>query len=190
MVENESYMECGISKIATWKNMLLIFLMFFSCVGLSWGGAGLQYPEITSLPFAIEKTIAKENEVDVKDAHQLPEGTFKWEGGYISAISFEDSIKNCVVYVFNNESLSLLFSSAPCEFSSGPQIDSSRKTSMPDILYRVKIFLPNRGAMVDEVLAFYFDGERKTYCESRFLGDWYETGNRKIEPDVSDGKCE
>lgn len=159
-------------------------------MGFSWGGVDLRTPEVTTLPVAIEKIISKENEVDVKDVHQFPEGTFKWERGYISAISFEDSIKNCSVYVFNDESLSLLFSGAPCEFSSGPQIDSSRKTSMPDILYRVKIFLPNRGAMVDEVLAFYFDSERKTYCESRFLGDWYEAGNRNVKPDISDGKCE
>jgi len=172
------------------KNMLLIFLMFFSCEGFSWGGTSLKYPEITSLPVAIEKSIAKENEVDVKDVHQLPGGTFEWEGGYISAIVFEDSIKNCSIYVFNKESLSLLFNGAPCEFSSSPEIDSSRKTSMPNILYRVKNFLPNHGVMVEEVVAFYFDTEKKTYCESRSLGGWYEAGNRKIEPDISDGKCE
>ncbi|WP_143492584.1 hypothetical protein [Pseudomonas chlororaphis] len=172
------------------RSIFSIFFLFVSYAGFSWGGADLRTPEVTPLPVAIEQIIAKENEVDVKDVHQFPEGTFKWESGYISAISFEDSIKNCSVYVFNNELLSLLFSGAPCEFSSGPQVDSSRKTSMPDILYRVKVFLPNRGAMVDEVLAFYFDGERKTYCESSFLGDWYEAGNRNIKPDISDGKCE
>ncbi|MGE7958764.1 hypothetical protein ACQKQA_19625 [Pseudomonas sp. NPDC089530] len=172
------------------KNMFSFFFIFFSSVGFSWGDSGLWFPEVSPLPGDIEKLIAKENEVDVKDVHQFPGGTLKWEGGYVSAVVFNDSIKNCAIYVSNSGSLSLLFSGAPCEFFGSPKVNTFRRASMPDILYKVKLFLPNRGAMVDEVLAFYFDDERRTYCESQLLGDWYETGNRSIEPNISDGKCE
>ncbi|WDG81378.1 hypothetical protein PUP68_00295 [Pseudomonas chlororaphis] len=172
------------------KSIFSILFIFFSFVGFSWGDSGLWFPEISHLPVTIEKIIAKENEVDLKDVHQFPNGTLKWEGGYISAIAFDGSTKSCAVYISNSGSLSLLFSGASCEFSGSPKVEILRKASMPDVLYKVKLFLPNRGAMVDEILAFYFDDERKTYCESQLLGDWYETGNRSIEPNISDGKCE
>ncbi|WDG91882.1 hypothetical protein PUP49_00275 [Pseudomonas chlororaphis] len=172
------------------NNIFSILFIFFSSVGFSWGDSGLWAPEVSPLPVTIEKIIAKENEVDLKDINQFPNGTLKWEGGYISAVVFDGSTKNCAIYVSNGRSLSLLFSGTPCEFSGSPKIDTLRKASMPDVLYKVKLFLPSRGTMVDEVLAFYFDEERKTYCESQLLGDWYETGNRSIEPNVSDGKCE
>ncbi|WP_248802170.1 hypothetical protein [Pseudomonas sp. MWU13-2100] len=169
------------------KKIALLLSIFISYMTNSYGSAPA--PEEALLPDTVKEEIAKENEMTVKSIHAFPKGTLKWGDSYISAIVFEDSIKNCSIYIFANDSLSPLFNGAPCEFKGGGEINFSRASAAPDILYRVKLFLPNRGAMVDNLIAFYFDSEKKTYCESQSLASWYETGNKTMKPDLSDGKC-
>ena len=141
------------------------------------------------LPEILLERIATENELKVQDVHVFPKGTLKIDDSYISAIVFEDSIKNCTIYVSAQDTLSALFNGAPCEFKGAPELKFSRATGQPDVLYSIKLFSPNQGAMADEVVAFYFDAGKKSYCESQSLSSWYQTGNKSIKPDLSDGKC-
>ncbi|MGE8147133.1 hypothetical protein ACQKP7_18340 [Pseudomonas frederiksbergensis] len=143
----------------------------------------------SELPNALVEKIASENELKVQDVHVFPQGTLKLQSGYISAIVFEDSIKNCTIYVSAENSLNALFNGAPCEFKGAPELKISRNTEKPDILYSIKLFSPSQGAMADEIVAFYFDTAKKSYCESQSLSSWYQTGNKDMKPDLSDGRC-
>lgn len=163
--------------------LALAAYMCSSCASSSFVGSESVLPE------ALLERIATENELKLQDVHVFPKGTLKINDSYISGIVFEDSIKNCTIYVSAQDTLSALFNGAPCEFKGAPELKFLRGTEQPDVLYRIKLFSPNQGAMADEVIAFYFDTENKSYCESKSLSSWYQTGNKSIKPDLSDRKC-
>jgi hypothetical protein len=171
------------------KKVALALLVLASYMTSSYGSPNIPAPKEALLPDSAKERIAKENEMTLQDVHVLPKGTLAWGDNYISAVIFEDSIKNCSIYVVAQKALFPLFNGAPCEFKGAPEIKFSRDATKPDILYGVKLFLPNRGAMVDEVIAFYFDDEKQLYCESQSLASWYQTENKELKPDLSDGRC-
>ncbi|MHC8405074.1 hypothetical protein [Pseudomonas sp. TMB3-21] len=163
--------------------LALAAYMCSSCASTSWVDSESVLPE------TLLERIATENELKVQDVYVFPEGTLKIDDSYITAIIFEDSINNCTIYVSAQDTLSALFNGAPCEFRGAPELKFLRSTERPDVLYRVKLFSPNQGAMADEVIVFYFDVEKNSYCESQSLSSWYQTGNKTIKPDLTDGKC-
>ncbi|WP_148050951.1 hypothetical protein [Pseudomonas fluorescens] len=171
------------------KEFLLAVFIFGSCVSNSLASSEGEALELVQIPGDLRSEIAKENEIKTDDVHPYAMGTLSWASGYISAVTFEDSIENCSIYVSNGSALSNLFSGAPCEFVGTPRIESSRKVNFPDVLYDVRLFSPTSGAMVDEVIALFFDLEKHTYCVSQSLGSWYQVGNKLIPADLSDGRC-
>jgi len=167
-------------------SLALLALATYMCS--SCASSSLVSPE-SVLPEMQLQQIATENELRVQDVHVFPKGTVKIDSSYISAIIFEDTIKNCAIYVGAEGALSALFNGAPCEFKGAPELNFSRGKKQPDVLYSIKLFSPSQGAMADEVVAFYFDSEKNSYCESQSLSNWYQTGNKNMEPDLSDGRC-
>ncbi|MDR9865926.1 MULTISPECIES: hypothetical protein [Pseudomonas] len=171
------------------KEFLLAVFIFSTCVANSLASSAGQSLELVQMPSDLRAGIAKENEMKDVDVHSYAMGTLSWGGGFISAVTFEDSIKNCSIYVSNGRVLSNLFSGAPCEFVGKPRVESSRKVTSPDVLYNIRLFSPTSGAMADEVIALFFDLEKHTYCVSQSLGSWYQVGNKEIPADLSDGRC-
>ncbi|MBC3205969.1 hypothetical protein HU755_04170 [Pseudomonas sp. SWRI111] len=170
------------------KSLLAVFIVG-TCVASSQASSAGQSLEFVQIPSDLRVEIAKENEMKVDDVHSYAMGTLSWGGGFISAVTFEDSVKNCSIYVSNGKVLSSLFSGAPCEFVGKPRVESSRKVTSPDVLYDIRLFSPTSGAMADDVIALFYDLEKQTYCVSQSLGSWYQVGNKEIPADLSDGRC-
>lgn len=142
-----------------------------------------------NLPKSVLKQIAKQNNLKIRDIHTYPKGILKIEGGYIAAVIYAGPVKSCAIYVSLNDKLLQIFNGAPCEFATTPKSTFLRKKNKPDILYPIKLFSPNRGAMTDEMVALYFEMKEGSYCESKNLAGWYQTGNKNISPNISDGIC-
>ncbi|MNI92408.1 hypothetical protein D3C73_1501990 [compost metagenome] len=66
---------------------------------------------------------------------------------------------------------------------------ADRNGPLPDVVFDLEVFLPNRGAMVNHAVAFYYDVQKDAFCESQLLADWYQSGNRNLIPDLQDGRC-
>lgn len=170
------------------KKTSLALLALAAYMSSSCASSSLVSPE-SVLPDKHVQQIAIENESRVRDVHVFPKGTVKIDSSYISAIIFGDNIKNCTIYVGAEDALSALFNGAPCEFKGAPELSFSRGKKQPDVLYSIKLFSPSQGAMADEVVAFYFDSDKNSYCESQSLSSWYQTANKNMDPDLSDGRC-
>lgn len=167
---------------------VFVFFAVMLYVSSSYGSPG-NIIEHGLLPDTLKEKIALENEIKVQDVHAFDTGTLSWSGGYVTALVFDDTVKNCFIYVANQEGLHNLFSGAPCEFAGSPQLENLRHTEYPDILYRIRLFSPTVGAMADEVVALFFSKDNKTYCTSQSLAIWYQVGNKEISPDLSDSRC-
>lgn len=142
-----------------------------------------------SLPVAVTAAIAAENEIRTTDVHPVPLGALSWKGGVIGGVVFEDSIPNCAIYSYQRGLLISAFAGAPCTFRGAPKMMDDRKGPVPDVVFELEVFLPNRGAMVNHVVAFYYDAQKGAFCESESLADWYQSGNRNLSPDLQDGRC-
>jgi len=144
---------------------------------------------LSMLPAPMVARVATDSEMTAGDVRFFPGGTVKVGGIYVSAISFVDSVKNCSIYVLSSDKAYSLFNGTPCEFSSKPAASFARGSNFPDLLFKIKLFSPSQGAMADELVAFYYDKGKSTYCESLLLSDWYVDGNKSVKPDLSDGRC-
>ncbi|MFJ2364908.1 hypothetical protein ACIPIN_14645 [Pseudomonas sp. NPDC087697] len=142
-----------------------------------------------SPPTNMVALIASENQMLPVDIHALPDGSLSWKGGFIGAVVFEDTIKNCAIYTFERGLLNPVFADAPCEFKGPPKLMRDRGVLVPDVVYELSVFWPNRDAMVDHLVALYYDAEKDGFCESRSLADWYQSGNRNLSPNLQDGQC-
>lgn len=141
------------------------------------------------LPAVVTAAIATENGMSLADVHPLPHGTLSWTGGVVGAVVFDDAIPNCAIYTYQRGLLNSAFENAPCKFRGMPKMMRDRKGELPDIVYELEVFLPNRGAMVNQMVAFYYDAEKDAFCESQSLAYCYQSGNRNLNPDLQDGQC-
>lgn len=142
-----------------------------------------------TLPAAVIDAIAAESQMFPKDVHPLPGGAISWSGGVLGAVAFEDSISNCAIYIYKGGQLDASFTGAPCTFQGPVALLDGRKSVVPDVVYKIELYLPNRGAMVSERVAFYYDAEKNTFCESQELASWYLNGANNRIPDLQDGQC-
>ncbi|UZE11875.1 hypothetical protein [Pseudomonas sp. B21-053] len=141
------------------------------------------------LPKVMLGAISERNATSVDKVKIESGGALKWGSEYLVSISIKGEQKSCSVYKYTGNILFSLFNGVPCEFKGPADVNESRNTSMPDILYKIKLYLPNRGAMTDEMIALYFDEQKATYCLSGSLSDWYQNSDKKYPPDLSDGQC-
>ena len=146
-------------------------------------------PEVVVPPKALQLKISTENEVKLKDMFFLPSGTVGFNGAYVSAIIFDESIKNCSIFIFSNGGLYGAYGGAPCEFVGAAEIDFSGGPEGPDVYYKVNVFSPGLGASVNDLVAFYYDFSKKSFCESRLLSTWKFNGKINVRPKLSDGIC-
>lgn len=107
----------------------------------------------------------------------------------MAAVVIEDPNGICAIYRYQVGQLDLPFDGVPCKFLGPPSLMSDRKTAMPDVVFAVELFVPNRGGMANHKVAFYYDAEKNAYCESQSLASWYLSGNRALAPDLQDGQC-
>ncbi|WPN57836.1 hypothetical protein [Pseudomonas sp. P9_31] len=169
------------------KNILLFLLLSFA--GSGYANAGEKLAIVTELPSVVLGAISEKNSSVVEKIRVESGGALKWGSEYLVFISPKSDEKICSVYKYSNDTLFSLFDGVPCEFKGAAEINESRNTSMPDVLYKIELYLPNRGAMADEMIALYFDEQKTTYCLSRSLSDWYQNSDKKYPPDLSDGQC-
>jgi hypothetical protein len=134
--------------------------------------------------------IESANHMSAQELRLIPNGSVSWKGSFIGAAAFEDSIGNCSIYTYQGGVLGDVFSNAPCKFKGPPKLKSDRKTALPDVVYELEVYVPNRGAMAGHIVALYFDSEKNAFCASDSLARWYESGNRNMKPDLQDGTCE
>lgn len=142
-----------------------------------------------SLPVAVTAAIASENEMRITDVHPKPFGVLSRKGDFIGAVVFEDSIPNCAIYTYQSGLLDSAFAGAPCKFQGPPKLMADRNGPLPDVVFDLEVFLPNRGAMANHAVAFYYDVQKDAFCESQLLAEWYQSGNRDLFPDIQDGRC-
>ncbi|BBP73726.1 hypothetical protein PHLH6_57300 [Pseudomonas sp. Seg1] len=166
---------------------LIFSYIFYSA--LVYGAAGVSSPNLVDLPEEIRLKISAENEVQLKEIHTLPDGTVGFNGAYVSAIIFDDSITNCSIFIYSNGSLYGAYGGAPCEFIGAAEIDLSGGLDGPDVYYKVNVFSPSLGASVNDLVAFYYDSSKKSFCESRLLSTWKFNGKINARPKLSDGIC-
>lgn len=144
---------------------------------------------IAQLPPSIVSRIASDSGMKVDDIRVYPGGNVAVGDVYVSAISFADSTASCSIYVLANGTAQSLFNGAPCTFNSRINSSYARGTEYPDLIFKIKLFLPSQGAMADEVVALYYDRNMRTYCESQSLSEWYQGGSKGITPNLADGRC-
>jgi hypothetical protein len=170
------------------KVYLRFFIVSLTCAsGSAYSSEQEKYQ--SALPASMLNQIAGDNGMSAKDVHVVSGSTVKINDIYISAVVFVDSTKNCTVYVFDSGKANPLFNGAPCEFKGQPKVSYVRNGNYPDFIYKIKIFAPSLGAMTDSAVAIYYDKVKSMYCQSQALSDWYFGGNKKINPDLSDGRC-
>jgi|SRR5471030_2052609 len=169
------------------KNIVIFVLLNFTIGCYAYASEKiLLTPE---LPKVVLGSISERNATSVDKVKIESGGALKWGGEYLVSISIKGEEKSCSVYKYASSTLFSLFNGVPCEFKGAAEINESRNTSMPDILYKIKLYLPNRGAMTDEMIALYFDEQKATYCLSSSLSDWYQNSDKKYPPDLSDEQC-
>jgi hypothetical protein len=169
------------------KNILILLLLVF--VGNSYANSGEKLTVATELPRVVLDAISERNSLGVDKIKVETGGALKWGSEYLVFVSPKSADKICSVYKYSNSALFSLFDGVPCEFKGAVEINESRSAAMPDVLYKIELFLPNRGAMVSEMIALFFDDQKSTYCLSRSLSDWYQNSDKTYPPDLSDGEC-
>ncbi|UZE11871.1 tetratricopeptide repeat protein [Pseudomonas sp. B21-053] len=142
------------------------------------------------LPPAMIAAIEEENHMSAQELRLIPNGSVSWKGSVVGAAAYEDSIGNCSIYTYQGGVLGNVFSNAPCKFTGPPKLKSDRKAALPDVVYELEVYLPNRGAMVNHIVALYFDAEKNAFCSSSSLADWYLSKGKNSTPDLQDGTCE
>jgi hypothetical protein len=171
------------------KNVIAFLVSYIFSTVAAFGGSVDDTPEAVMLPEVVRLKIAKENEMQLKDVHFLSGGTVGFNGAYVSAVIFEDKIKNCSIFIYSNDEVYGAYDGAPCEFEGTAEIDGSRKSVVPDVYYKVNVFSLNLGVGVNDLVAFYFDSGKRKFCESKSLATWRANGKKDIQPDLSDGVC-
>jgi hypothetical protein len=166
-----------------------LYSFIFPLFGMSAYAAPTLLKAEQTLPVAVTAAIAAENEIRTTDVHPVPLGALSWKGGVIGGVVFEDSIPNCAIYSYQSGLLNSVFAGAPCTFRGPPKMMDDRKELLPDVVFELEVFLPNRGAKVNHAVAFYYDAQKDAFCESQSLADWYQSGNRNLSPDLQDGRC-
>lgn len=142
-----------------------------------------------TLPPAMIAAIEEENHMSAHELRLIPKGSVSWEGSVIGAMAFEDSIGNCSIFTYQGGVLGEMFLNAPCKFKGPPKLKSDRKTALPDVVFALEVYLPNRGAMVNHIVALYFDTEKNAFCSSDSLAEWYLSDGKNMAPDLQDRRC-
>ncbi|UVM50273.1 hypothetical protein LOY38_28795 [Pseudomonas sp. B21-015] len=171
------------------KNLIAFLVSYIFSTVAAFGGSVGDIPEAIMLPEVVWLQIAKENEMQLKDVHFLSGGTVGFNGVYVSAVIFEDKIKNCSIFTYSNDEVYGAYDGAPCEFEGAAEIDGSRKSAVPDVYYKVNVFSLDLGTGVNDLVAFYFDSGKRKFCESKSLATWRANGKKDIQPDLTDGVC-
>ncbi|MGF6205427.1 hypothetical protein ABH906_001433 [Pseudomonas frederiksbergensis] len=143
-----------------------------------------------SLPAAMVAAIELENHMSAQELRLIPNGSVSWKGSVVGAVAYEDSKGSCSIYTYQGGVLGEVFSNVPCKFKGPPKLKSDRKAALPDVVYELEVFLPNRGAMVNHIVALYFDAEKNAFCSSSDLANWYLSKGKNMMPDLQDGTCE
>ncbi|WP_139834943.1 hypothetical protein [Pseudomonas sp. B35(2017)] len=171
------------------KRMATLFFVYVIGIALAYGGSRVSGPELVDLPEKIQLKISADNEVELKDVHSLPGGTVGFDDAYVSAVVFEDGIKNCSIFIYSSGGLYGAYDGAPCEFVSAAEIDRDGAGAVPDVYYKVNVFSLSLGAVVSDVVAFYYDAGTRKFCESKLLAAWKINGKKGIRPKLVDGIC-
>lgn len=169
------------------KVVPLLFLALTWALSASAAPAGVSTSH--TMPTAMVAALTKENQMPAESFRAIADGVVSWSGGTIAAVVIEDPHGICAIYRYQDGRLDLPFDGVPCKFLGPPTLMSDRKTALPDVVFAVELFVPNRGGMAKHKVAFYYDAERNAYCESQSLASWYLSGNRALAPDLQDGQC-
>lgn len=169
------------------------FIIFFALIytfSLPATAASSNLKVERSLPPAMVAAIEGQNHMSAQELRLIPNGSVSWKGSVVGAAAYEDSIGNCSIYTYQGGVLGNVFSNARCKFTGPPKLKSDRKAALPDVVYELEVYLPNRGAMVNHIVALYFDAEKNAFCSSSSLADWYLSKGKNRTPDLQDGTCE
>jgi len=169
----------------TWASFL-----FFSTLA---SGACAKYDTTVQakeeLPPEILDLISTTEEINREKIHILSKSIFTWRQGYIFGVEIDDKPKSCFIYTFISNKLEAPFSYAPCEFYGLPDINLRQGETNPDLIYKPNIVSPLHGVGVNHLVAFAFDVNKETYCESKSLALWYQSGNQNIPVHLNDMIC-
>lgn len=169
------------------KVVSLLFLTLTWALPASAEPAGVSTSQ--AMPAAMVAALTKENQMPAESFRSITDGVVSWSGGTMAAVVIEDPNGICAIYRYQEGQLDLPFDGVPCKFLGPPSLMSDRKTDIPDVVFAVELFVPNRGGMANHKVAFYYDAEKNAYCESQSLASWYLSGNRALAPDLQDGQC-
>lgn len=169
------------------KVVSLLFLALTWALSASAAPAGVSTSQ--AMPAAMIAALTKENQMPTESFRSITDGVVSWSGGTMAAVVIEDPNGICAIYRYQEGHLDLPFDGVPCKFQGPPRLMSDRKTALPDVVFAVELFVPNRGGMANHKVAFYYDSEKNAYCESQSLASWYLSGNRALAPDLQDGQC-
>lgn len=169
------------------KVVSLLFLTLTWALPASAEPAGVSTSQ--AMPAAMVAALTKEHQMPAESFRSITDGVVSWSGGTMAAVVIEDPNGICAIYRYQEGQLDLPFEGVPCRFLGPPSLMSDRKTAMPDVVFAVELFVPNRGGMANHKVAFYYDAEKNAYCESQSLASWYLSGNRALAPDLQDGQC-
>ena len=169
------------------KVVSLLFLTLTWALPASAEPAGVSTSQ--AMPAAMVAALTKEHQMPAESFRSITDGVVSWSGGTMAAVVIEDPNGICAIYRYQEGQLDLPFDGVPCKFLGPPSLMSDRKTAMPDVVFAVELFVPNRGGMANHKVAFYYDAEKNAYCESQSLASWYLSGNRALAPDLQDGQC-
>ena len=169
------------------KVVSLLFLTLTWALPASAEPAGVSTSQ--AMPAAMVAALTKEHQMPAESFRSITDGVVSWSGGTIAAVVIEDPNGICAIYRYQEGQVDLPFDGVPCKFLGPPSLMSDRKTAMPDVVFAVELFVPNRGGMANHKVAFYYDAEKNAYCESQSLASWYLSGNRALAPDLQEGQC-
>ncbi|KAE9643261.1 hypothetical protein EJA70_16625, partial [Pseudomonas sp. PB103] len=150
--------------------MKVVYLLFMTLTWiLSANAAPVGLSKNRTMPTNMIAAIVKESEMPADSFHSIADGAVNWSGGTMAAVVIEDPNGICAIYRYQEGQLDLPFEGVPCRFLGPPSLMSDRKTAMPDVVFAVELFVPNRGGMANHKVAFYYDAEKNAYCESQSL---------------------
>jgi hypothetical protein len=141
------------------------------------------------LPPEILDLISTTEKINSEKIHILSKSIFTWKQGYIFGVEIDDKPKICLIYTFVNNKLEAPFSYAPCDFYGPPATNLRQGETNPDLIYKTNIVSPIHGVGVNHLVAFAFDENKETYCESKSLALWYQSGNQKKPAHLNDFIC-
>lgn len=113
----------------------------------------------------------------------------KWDSSnYIGALR-SHLYNECRIYAHQKGNIIPLFSYPDCKFTDEADISYARRTTMPDIVFKMSLMPSNTPGPADHYVVAVYDDKEDLYCTSQSLAAWYQLGSINMPSEPHDIIC-